>query len=127
VFFLTLATLIVVDRVSSVVLALLRGTETLNVWQSVFLPMFVVFGVVSLWQGEKWLRQLVAAWALIHGGAIFILIGAVMYRMAAVTPPEQSGFFLSISATLFGFPLFLQQRRRLGIHGVGRLQAFWRA
>ncbi len=105
VFFLILATLIVVDRASSLVLALIGDTENLSIWQSILLPVLVILGVVSLWRGETGLRRLMAAWALLHGGINLLIFGFLIYRMAAVTPPEQAGFLLNVSAMLFGFSL----------------------
>ena len=104
-FFLILATLIVVDRLSSIVLAFIGDTENLSLWRSVLSPGLVILGVVSLWQGETWLRWLMAAWSLMHGGTNLLILAVIMYRMAAVTPPEQTGFFLNMSAMLFWFPL----------------------
>jgi len=105
VFFLILATLIVGDRLASIVLALIGDTEKLNLWRSILLPALISGGVVSLWQGDTRLRWLMAAWSLMHGGANLLIFAFVMYRMAAVTPPEQTSYFLNVSAMLFGLPL----------------------
>lgn len=105
VFFLILATLIVIDRLSSIALALLGDTENLNLLRAVFLPAMVTVGFVSLWKGETWLRTFVAAWSLLQGGRIFGMSAVAIYGMNAVTPPDQRGFMLKMSLTLFCFPL----------------------
>ena len=105
VFFLILVTLSVVERLSSIVLTLIGDTDNLSLSRSVLLPAVVILGFVWLWQGETWLRRMLAAWSLIHGGTNLLILGFVMYRLAAATPPGQAGFFLNMSAMLFGFPL----------------------
>ncbi|MEW4561651.1 hypothetical protein AB1K70_03950 [Bremerella sp. JC770] len=103
--FLILAALIVVDRLAVIVLGLTSETENLNLWRSFLMPSWVIICVVSLWYGGTWPRLLLAFWSLWHGGMNLLLVCFTMVRMASITPPEQTGFFLSMSAKLFGFPL----------------------
>ena len=105
VIFLVLASLIIIDHFSRMVLALIRDTKGLNLWSSILFPTAVILGVVSLWQGARWLRRLMALWLLVHGGKHLFIIGLLMYQMATVTPPDQADFFLRMSGILFGFPI----------------------
>lgn len=102
VFFLILATAIVVDRSWCIVIALVGGAENLNFWRSVLLPALMIYHVVLLWQGENWVRWVTAVWSLLQGGIYLLIVGTSMYRLAVITPSEHAGVFLKFSAVFFG-------------------------
>ena len=104
-FFLILATLIIVDRLLAIVLGLTGDPEHFDLWRSVLLPAWVIVCVTALWYGDAWWRWLLVIWSLGQGGTNLLLLIVVMVRMAAITPPEQTGFFLTMSAKLLVFPL----------------------
>ncbi|MFN3152177.1 hypothetical protein [Bremerella sp.] len=103
-FFLILATLIIADRLLVIVLGLAGATENFDLW-SLVLPWIVIVCVVSLWWGESGARRLLVLWSLWHGGTSLLMACYVMIRMAAITPPEQTDFFLTMSAKLLAFPI----------------------
>jgi hypothetical protein len=103
--FLFIATLIVLDRLSSIVLALAGDPAELRLWRSVCIPALMILGVLSLWQGETWPRRLFALWCLLHGGLILAPLGFVLFRMAEITPPEKSDVFQGVTVFLLGLPL----------------------
>jgi hypothetical protein len=104
-FFLILASLIVLDRGASILFAIVAGAEDFSLWRSVLVPGFIIFGVVSLWWGDVWTRRVLAGWLLLKGGTHLFVFGSVLLGLQAVTPPEQTRFFVQMSAILVGIPI----------------------
>ncbi|HUE71177.1 MAG TPA: DUF4375 domain-containing protein [Pirellulaceae bacterium] len=61
--------------------------------------------MVSLWQGQRWLRWLMAGWSFIHAATIAAVIALLVYHLSLETPPEKAGAFLKVLSALFAWPL----------------------
>ena len=100
--FLTFAALLIAERLLGVALALSgHGLAEIQWWKSVAQPLLFAMAVALLWQGENWLRWLVGMACLLAGGLQLFVAGRVLIRLAEVTPPEATGFFLQVA----GYPL----------------------
>jgi hypothetical protein len=101
--FLVLATLIILERLAGVVLALSGGLAEVKWLRSVVQPVGLVIAVAFLWQGDIWLRWLVGVACILSGGVQAFISGRVLFKLVAVTPPEATGFLLQVA----GYPLGL--------------------
>ena len=101
--FLAIASLIVGLKLSSVILAFAGGWEQVQWWKSVIQPLGFALGVVCLWQGENWLRWLLALALVVIGGSHLFVVARLTSLVAKETPPQHAGFFLE----LLGLPLGL--------------------
>jgi hypothetical protein len=100
--FLTFAALLIAEQLVVVGLAVSgHGVAEFEWWKSVAQPLLFAMAVAILWQGENWLRWLVGVACLLAGGLKLFVAGRVLIRLAEVTPPEMTGFFMQAA----GFPL----------------------
>ena len=107
--FLILATLIILEKLAGVGLALSGGLTEVKWFKSVVQPIGFALAVAFLWQGDVWLRWLVGAACVFSGGLLAFVSGRVLVKLAGVTPPEATGFFLQVA----GYPIGL-----VGIFGL---------
>lgn len=101
--FLALATLIVLEKLVGVGLTLFGGLAEVRWLKSVAQPVAFAFAVAYLWQGDVWLRWLVGVACVFSGGLLAFVSGRVLVKLAGVTPPEATGFFMQAA----GYPIGL--------------------
>jgi len=104
-FFLILATLIVLDRVSAIMLALTGDAAHFRILTSVLLPAVIIFWVASLWQGDTQRRHVPAFILLLYGGGNLFNYGRVILGTALAERPADVGLFLQVSLRPLGFPV----------------------
>ena len=104
-FFLILATLIVLDRASAIMLALTGDAAHFRLLTSVLLPAVIIFWVASLWQGDTQRRHVPAFILLLYGGGNLFNFGRVIPGTALAERPADVGLFLQVSLRLLGFPV----------------------
>lgn len=102
-FFLILATLIILDCASTLVR--MRIGNPAQFLSSVVLPGGFIFIVVSLWQVEKRQRQIRSCILFVYGAGSIFQYGRLIYSMALEIPPGKLGDFLEVTATLMGLPI----------------------
>src|ERR1700721_3486787 len=107
--FLVLATLIVLEKLSGVGIALSGGLAEVKWIKSVAMPLGIAMTVALLWQGDIWLRWLVGLLFVFTGGVRVYISGLVLAKLAGVTPPEATGFFMQAA----GYPIGL-----IGVFGL---------
>ena len=107
--FLVLATLLVLEKVAGITLALSGGLAEVRWVESVVQPVGFALAVAFLWQGDVWLRWLVGLMCIFSGGLLAFVCGQLLVKLAGVTPPEGAGFFMQIA----GFPVGL-----VGVFGL---------
>jgi hypothetical protein len=103
-FFLVLATLIVLDR-GSVIVRAFTGAAPFRLLDSLLLPAVIIFIVVSLWQGDTQRRHFRALILLLYGGGNLFNCGRVILGTAVAERPADVGLFLQLSLRLMGFPV----------------------
>jgi hypothetical protein len=107
--FLILATLIILEKLASVGIALYGGLAEVKWLKSVALPLGIAMTVVFLWQGDIWLRWLVGILFVFKGSGQVYISGWLLAKLAGVTPPEATGFFMQAA----GYPIGL-----VGVFGL---------
>jgi hypothetical protein len=101
--FLVLATLIVLEKLAGVGLTLSGGLAEVRWLKSVAQPLGFAIAVAFLWQGDVWLRWLVGVACVLSGGLLAFVSGRVLVKLAGVTPPEATGYFMQVA----GYPIGL--------------------
>lgn len=103
--YLVFAIAIVVDLVSSAVLSLILNSENFSLLKSVVIPLAVIYFILDLWQGDKLTRWLLASWTLVRGAGNLFTVALILYRLASVTKPEQTDFFIDVIVIPFLIPM----------------------
>jgi len=106
--FLVLATLIVLEKLAGIVLALSGGLAEVNWLKSVAQPIAFAGAVVYLWQGEVWLRWLVGI-AYVFSGSVLVYVSARLFRIFAEEMPPKSSSLMQV----VGYPI-----RFVGLFGL---------
>lgn len=94
--FLILASLISLDALAQVGLALSGEDENFSWYKSVVRPLGLPVAAASLWSGSVWLRWLVGLGCSISGVLITIPSIKLLITFAQETPPEDAGFFMRV-------------------------------
>jgi hypothetical protein len=94
--FVVLATLITLEKLASIGLALSNGFGEVTWWKSVGQPAGFALAVGLLWYGDVWLRWLVGFGCLLTGGLPLFVTGRLLFRLAEVTPPDATEFFMQV-------------------------------
>jgi hypothetical protein len=93
--------MLIAERVLGVGLVLSHGLAEVQWWKSVARPLLFAWAVAYLWRGDNWLRWLVGVACTLVGGLELFASGYLLIRLAGVTPPEATGFFMQAA----GYPL----------------------
>jgi hypothetical protein len=104
-FFVSLATLIVLDRGFAILRALTGDAAHFRFLSSVLLPAVIIFMVASLWQGDARRRHFRALILLVYGGGNLLNYGRVLYAAALEAQPWDAGLFLQVSLSQMGLPI----------------------
>jgi hypothetical protein len=99
--FLTLATLIVLEKLVGVGFALSEGLVEINWFRSVVSPIGVFCAIVGLWQGDEWLRRLVGGMFLLMGASQLYLSIRSMGALERKTPPGDANVLIDLVGTAF--------------------------
>lgn len=98
-----LATLLIIEKLFGVGLVLSGNFGEVKWYKSVVLPIGLCLAIAILWQGDNWLRWLVAAALVLSGGLAVFVGGRMLFLLAGMTPPEATGFFFQV----LGLPIGL--------------------
>ena len=92
--FLVLATLIILEKLAGVVLALIVADGAIDWRKSILQPLGTALAVGFLWQGDVWLRWLVGIALVLWGGLMTFVSAHVLILLAKRTPPDDAGFYM---------------------------------
>lgn len=92
--FLILASLIILEKLAGVGLALSGGLAEVKWYKSVAQPVGLAVAVAGLWLGDVWLRWLVGVACIVTGGYSALVSGWLLVKLADGIPPEAARFFI---------------------------------
>lgn len=101
--FLVLATLLILEKLAGVAFTLSGGLGEVRWFKSVAQPVGCALAVACLWQGDVWLRWLVGIACVFCGGLQTFVSGLLLVKLAGVTPPDATWFFMQA----IGYPIGL--------------------
>ena len=79
-------------------ITLYGGLAEIKWLKSVAQPLCFAFAVAFLWQGDVWMRWLVGTMCIFSGGLLAFVCARVLIKLAGVTPPQMTGFFIHVVA-----------------------------
>ena len=92
--FLVLASLLILEKLVGVGFTLTGDLANVKWFKSVAQPIFISIGLAYLWYGDIWVRWLIGAAVALSGGLVVFVCARVLIKLANVTPPRLTDFFI---------------------------------